>query len=436
MGKSRCGECHGKSEAVPLEFPFCSECDFVAATPKQFQRHVLEHERVWWIATMESFLDWADDQDTAPEFDIEIPFFSEYLKIIGLCRSCSFPQNSECDVINTDSILEFVSGLFTCAESTLVIKTFKLSPVINNNQDDNTQVSLQSPRTYDKVSRALSCIEFNPGSLFLAVQPGGILHDPGGSVPDDEGRRCIYDDCGSGCRAQYDPGGERRVQEDSERDPCVHDDPGGGGHVHNDSEGGQHVPDDPGGGLCSRDDPGGETHAPDLGERCEPAPDPGKECEPASGEGCEPAQDPGGGYKSALEPGGGYKGATEPGGGLTIAPEPGGGYTLVPVPEGGYTHVPDKGGGILHVPDKGGGVPGVQDPGGSYPCLLERGGGYSRVHDPGSFPLVHDPGGEEKEEGISLSCKYNVFVLNCASVHRGPEDFKFCQIKMEIFNLM
>ena len=69
----------------------------------------------------------------------------------------------------------------------------------------------------------------------------------------------------------------------------------------------------------------------------------------------------------------------------------------------------------------GGGVPGVRDPGGSFPCRLERGGGFPRVHDPGSFPLVHDPGGEEKgEKGISLSCKYNVFVLNCASVHRCP----------------
>ena len=84
MRKSRCGEDHGKSEAVSVEFPFCSECDFVAATPKQFQRHVLEHESVWWRATIQSFFDWADEQDFIPDFDIHIPDFNEYLKIINV----------------------------------------------------------------------------------------------------------------------------------------------------------------------------------------------------------------------------------------------------------------------------------------------------------------------------------------------------------------
>ena len=170
-----------------MEFPFCSECEFVAATPKQFQRHVLQHEKLWWKTTMESLFDWADEKELAPDFDIDIPTFNEYLKIIGLCRACSFPQESECDVINPDSVLESVSSLFTYVESTLVIKTSKISPNVINNSNDNTQVSLQSPRNYDDVSKVLKCIEFNPGSLFLAVQPGGILHDPGG-VDDGGGR--------------------------------------------------------------------------------------------------------------------------------------------------------------------------------------------------------------------------------------------------------
>ena len=70
----------------------------MAATPKQFQRHVLEHERVWWRATIQSFFDWAYEQEYLPDlalqrrmFDIYIPDFDEYLKIIGLCKSCSFP---------------------------------------------------------------------------------------------------------------------------------------------------------------------------------------------------------------------------------------------------------------------------------------------------------------------------------------------------------
>ena len=66
-----------------MEFPFCSECDFVAATPKQFQKHVLEHERVWWRATMESFFMWAEEQESTTGINLYIPFFEEYLKIIG-----------------------------------------------------------------------------------------------------------------------------------------------------------------------------------------------------------------------------------------------------------------------------------------------------------------------------------------------------------------
>ena len=179
MRKSRCGECCGKSEAVSSVFPFCSECDFVAATPVQFQRHILQHERVWWRATRDSFFEYKEENLSSSSTDLPIPTFEEYLKIIGLCRSCSFLEQSECDVINADFVLEDVSDLFSCVELTST-PVKKPQPVINNNQDDNTQVSLQSPRTYDKVSIALSCIKFNPGSLFLAVQPGGILHDPGG----------------------------------------------------------------------------------------------------------------------------------------------------------------------------------------------------------------------------------------------------------------
>ena len=80
----------------------------------------------------------------------------------------------------------------------------------------------------------------------------------------------------------------------------------------------------------------------------------------------------------------------------------------------------------LHVPDKGGG-PSVPDKRGVVPRILGK----------GVFPLVHDPGGEEKEEKrISFSYKCNVFELKCSYVHGRPEDSTFCQIKMKILKLM
>ena len=143
MRKSRCGECGGKSEAVSSMFPFCSECDFVAATAKQFQEHVLNHERVWWRATRDSFFEYGEENSTSSS-DLPIPTFEEYLKIIGLCRSCSFLKQEDCDLIKSDEILGNVSDLFARVELTST-PVKKPQPVINNNQDDNTQVSLQSP---------------------------------------------------------------------------------------------------------------------------------------------------------------------------------------------------------------------------------------------------------------------------------------------------
>ena len=418
-----------------MEFPFCSECDFVAATPKQFQRHVLQHERVWLKATTESFFDWADEQESAPDFDIDIPFFNEYLEMIGLCRSCSFPQNSECDVINSDSVLEFVPGLFTCVESTLVIKTSKLSPnVINNNQDDNTQVSLQSPLTYDNVSRALSSIEFNPGSLFLAVQPGGILHDPGGGHDFRDDLAVLHDPGGDPCE-QNDPGGG---QGDPGVRPCNPDDPGSGPRAPDDPGGEPCVQGDPGGGCPRASDPGGGCprasdpgggcpRAPDPGGVCPRAPDPGEGCPRVldAGGGCTRVLDAGGGYTRALELGGGYTRVLEAGGGYTREPDPGGGYTDAHDPGGGYTHVQDQGGGNTLAPDQdlaleklgglafvleepgglelvseeqGQGLHVLDDHGGS-PSVPDKGGGsVPRVLGKGVFPLVHDPGGEVKEE--------------------------------------
>ena len=160
-----------------MEFPFCSECDFVAATPTQFQKHVLEHERVWWRATMESFFMWAEEQESTTVINLYIPFFEEYLKIIGICRSCSFPKPSHCDSINTDVFLGYVSDLFPCVAMTST-KT-KPQPNIITNIDVDTLVSLQSQMQVS-VSKILSSDLFNPGSLFHAIQPGGLLNDPGG----------------------------------------------------------------------------------------------------------------------------------------------------------------------------------------------------------------------------------------------------------------
>ena len=193
MKKPKCGECHGKSEAVPAEFPFCSECDFVASTSKQFQKHVLEHERVWWRATLESFFLWGEESSSTSAIDLYIPFFEEYLKIIGICRSCSFPKPSHCDSINTDVFLGYVSDLFPSDAMTSTRKTKPQPNIITNNVDVDTLVSLQSQMQVS-VSKILSSDLFNPGSLFHAIQPGGLLHDPGG-----------------GQRAPDDPGGDQRA---------------------------------------------------------------------------------------------------------------------------------------------------------------------------------------------------------------------------------
>ena len=77
----------------------------------------------------------------------------------------------------------------------------------------------------------------------------------------------------------------------------------------------------------------------------------------------------------------------------------------------------------VHVPDKGGG-PSVPDKRGVVPRILGK----------GVFPLVHDPGGEEKEEkgsNISLQACHTVqiIVAQLSSVQSWSEDFIFFQIQ-------
>ena len=173
MKKPKCGECCDKSEAVSSMFPFCSECEYVAATPKQYQRHVLEHERVWWRSATESWHEVQEESEWGTFPTIYIPDFEEYLKIIGLCR-CSFPQQSECDVINTEFVLEFVTGLFPGDKTSA--KTLTPLPDINN-----TQVSLQSP--FDNisdqrcVSKVPSSSMFNPGCPTNNVKLADLPHN-------------------------------------------------------------------------------------------------------------------------------------------------------------------------------------------------------------------------------------------------------------------
>ena len=84
----------------------------------------------------------------------------------------------------------------------------------------------------------------------------------------------------------------------------------------------------------------------------------------------------------------------------------------------------------VHVPDKGGG-PSVPDKRGVVPRILGK----------GVFPLVHDPGGEEKEEkGSNISyveachtvqCHVlvQIIVAQLSSVQSWSEDFIFFQIQ-------
>ena len=77
----------------------------------------------------------------------------------------------------------------------------------------------------------------------------------------------------------------------------------------------------------------------------------------------------------------------------------------------------------VHVPDKGGG-PSVPDKRGVVPRILGK----------GVFPLVHDPGGEEKEEkgsNISLQACHTVqiIVAQLSSVQSWSENFIFFQIQ-------
>ena len=84
----------------------------------------------------------------------------------------------------------------------------------------------------------------------------------------------------------------------------------------------------------------------------------------------------------------------------------------------------------VHVPDKGGG-PSVPDKRGVVPRILGK----------GVFPLVHDPGGEEKEEkGSNISyveacptvqCHVLelIIVAQLPSVQSWSEDFIFFQIQ-------
>ena len=109
-----------------------------------------------------------------------------------MCRSCSFPEQSDCDQINTDVFLGYVSDLFPSDAMTSTRKT-KPQPNIISNIDVDTLVSLQSQMQVS-VSKILSSDLFNPGSLFHAIRPGGLLHDPGG-----------------GQRAPDDPGGDQRA---------------------------------------------------------------------------------------------------------------------------------------------------------------------------------------------------------------------------------
>ena len=88
-------------------------------------------------------------------------------------------EQSECDVINTELVLEFVSGLFPGDKTSA--KTLPTLPDINNTSDVNTQVSLQSP--FDNisdqrcVSKVPSSSMFNPGCPINNVKLADLPHN-------------------------------------------------------------------------------------------------------------------------------------------------------------------------------------------------------------------------------------------------------------------
>ena len=96
-----CGECDGESEAAPNTFPLCPEldCDFIAATPKQWRKHLKFHEEEWWTITVEGYFEHIREIGARSGQGIYVPDFDNYLKQIRWCDKCSFPEDEECDML-------------------------------------------------------------------------------------------------------------------------------------------------------------------------------------------------------------------------------------------------------------------------------------------------------------------------------------------------